>query len=350
MADDPGQSKTEAPTPRRREQARDKGQVARSGDLSSGLTLLAGTLILWVSGDALGAELLEMLRLDLLQLTPADWTFDRISNTTAAAMVQILHVVGVLSGALLVLGVLIDGIQAGFRITWEPLKPDWSRLSPVKGWSRIFSISSVIKGAMALLKLAVVCMVAWWIVGGQPNRIAVSGHGSLRQAVQNAWDLGIGLAIAIAAGMVLVGLLDYLYQRWKYEQDLKMSRQEVQDERKQEEGDPHVRGRIKQMQRELAQNQMIRDVASATVVLTNPTHYAVALQYKGGSMATPKVIAKGAGVLAKRITKVARENDIPVLERKMLARTLYAAVDVGQEIPVTLYQAIAEILAYVMRL
>jgi len=350
VADDPGQTRTEAPTPRRREQAREKGQIARSGELSSGLTLLAGVLILWISGEALGSGLTEMLRVDLSQLMSDDWTFDRLSTVASAAMLRILQAIGMLSGALLILGVVSDGMQAGFRITWEPLKPDWNRLSPIKGWSRVFSINSVMKGTVALLKLSVFSMLAWWIVGRQLNQIATSGHGTLHQAVQYAWDLGIGLAVAIAASTVLIGLLDYLYQRWKHEQDLRMSRQEIQDERKQEEGDPHVRGRIKQMQREIAQNQMIRDVASATVVLTNPTHLAVALRYEAGTMAAPRVIAKGAGVIAKRIANVARENDIPVLERKMLARALHGAVEVGQEIPASLYQAIAEILAYVMRL
>ena len=156
--------------------------------------------------------------------------------------------------------------------------------------------------------------------------------------------------MAIAAAMVVIGLLDYLFQRWRHEQDLKMTRRELEEERKEEEGDPHMRARIRKLQREVGQRRMMQDVPNATVVITNPTHIAVAIQYERGLMSAPKVVAKGADLLAMQIRQIAERHDVPVLERKPLARALYLAVDVGEEIPAEFYHAIAEILAYIYRL
>ena len=172
----------------------------------------------------------------------------------------------------------------------------------------------------------------------------------LRQAIRSTWGLAVEVGIAVAGALVVVGICDFLYQRWQHEEDLKMSLQDLKEEKKQDEGDPQVKSRLRKLQRDAARLRMLQDVPSASVVLTNPTHFAVALRYEQGVSKAPKVVAKGEGLLAKRIARIAREHGVTVLERKPLTRALYASAEVGQEIPDTLFRAVAEVLAYVYRL
>ncbi|MEX2287346.1 MAG: flagellar biosynthesis protein FlhB [Planctomycetaceae bacterium] len=351
MADENGQPRTEAATPRRREEARKKGQIVFSSDLTSGLLLLAGTGLLWLLGSDLSEKLLWIVRVDLLHIHRAELDTSLTSSLLTTVLEDGLKLAGILVGLLFLVGLGIGGAQSGFNVTLEPLGPDWGRLSPVNGWSRMFSWRSAMRSVTALLKLTAIVFIVWWIVvKHQSQRISHAGHGSLNSAARYAWDMTIRGAVTVSAALVLIGLLDYLFQRWRHEEDLKMSRQDLKDELRQEEGDPLIRSRLKKVQRELAQRRSIRDVPGATVVLTNPTHFAVAIKYDRYKMSAPKVVAKGADLFARRIIKVANENGVPVVERKALARMLYSAVEVGSEIPTELYLAIAEILAYVYRL
>ena len=350
MAEDTGQTKTEVPTPRRRAEARKKGQLAVSTDLSAGLLLLAGVGVLWLFGSSLSQKLHERMRFDLLRIHQPELDTQQTSNLLAVLLENTLNVTGVLVALLFLVALGTGSLQAGFNFTLEPLTPDWSRISPAKGWSRLFSLRSAMRGVMSLAKLAAILLIVWWILKGRIGQIAFANHGSLDSAAQRAWEITIHTSLAVAAALVLIGLSDYAFQRWRHEGELKMSRQDIKEELKQDEGDPLMRARIKKLQREVAQRHMIQDVPNATVVLRNPMHIAVALQYDRHTMSAPKVIAKGSNLLARRIVKVATEHGIPVLERKPLARVLYAAVDVGQEIPAELYQAIAGILAYIYRL
>lgn len=331
MADDVGQTRTEPATPRRREEARKRGQVVFSSDLSSGLLLLAGTGLLWLLGSDFGQKFLWAVRVDLLHIHHVELDTRQASNLLIALMEDGLRVAGAFIGVLFIGSAGIGIIQSGFNVTTEPLSSDWSRLSPMNGWSRMLSMRSTMRTVSALLKLSAIAAIAWWLVKGQSHRIASAGHGTVVSAVRDAWDTTIMGAMAVAAALVLIGLGDYFFQWWKHQEEMKMSRQDVKGEMKQEEGDPLMRGRVKRAQREISQRRSLRDVPTATIVLTNPTHFAVAIKYDRENMSAPRVVAKGRDLFDRRIARIARESGVPVLERKALARVLYAAVDVGDD-------------------
>jgi flagellar biosynthetic protein FlhB len=350
MAEDFDDSKTEAPTQRRREEARQQGQVAVSNELTAGILLLTGVLVLWMSGPRMAGGLLQAVQQGLLMLRRTDLGPEAVQEVMGAQFAQAGQLLAYLLGALFVVACGVGVLQVGFHIVPELLLPKWEKLSPAEGWSRLFSIAAVVRGIVAILKVTAVALLAVWVLRGRMGKIVTLGEGNLSYACAQTWDIAIRLALAIAASLALIGVLDYAYQRFRFERALRMSRQELKEELKREEGDPQVRARIRKMHREAARRRMMQEVPKATVVITNPVHLAVALRYERGEMAAPRVVAKGAGLLAERIIELARENDVPVLERKATAQALFKAVQVGQDIPESLYLAVAEILAYLYRL
>ena len=206
------------------------------------------------------------------------------------------------------------------------------------------------RGLVAVFKVGVVAAMAAWVLRGRAVQISTLGQNDLASASVQAWDIAIRLALAITAALAVLGVADYVFQRWRYEQSLRMSRQELKEELRREEGDPLMRGRIRKMQREAARKRMMQDVPKATVVITNPTDLAIALRYERGTMAAPRVVAKGAGFVARNIVGLARRHSVPVVERREIAQALFKAVKVGQDIPAALYYAVAEVLAYLYRL
>jgi flagellar biosynthetic protein FlhB len=350
MPEDFAQSRTEPPTQRRREESRQQGQVAFSAELSNGLLLLAGVAALWFGGRKLVGGLVEILRAGLLDLRVTDWGVEQVQLLLLGLMRQSGEVLGLFLALLFVVGLGVGLIQAGVHFSWEPLVPQWERLSPASGWARIFSAAAAVRGLMSLAKVAVVAALAAWLLRGRGAQIAALGQSRVGDVGLVAWDIAIRLALAIAAALVVIGLADYAFQRWRHEQSLYMTRQELKEELKREEGDPLMRARIRRLQREAARKRMMEQVPQATVVITNPTRLAIALRYEQGTMAAPRVIAKGAGFVAERIVALARQHAVPVVERRPLAQALYRAVQVDQDIPAALYYAVAEVLAYVYRL
>lgn len=350
MAEHSSQERTEAATPRRREEAREQGQAAHSTDITQAALLTAGGGLLWWYSPVLADSLVRLFRAELEGAYHEDWS---ISQTVLLAqwllghMLQLLFPLMIL---LMFLSVFTTAIQVGLHISWAPLSPDWSKLAFTNGWSKLFSIRSVVRGGMLLLKLAIGVFVA--IAFLRANRVWLYGitQQNLQGTVLETWSASLLLMLVLGGALMSLGTLDYLYQRWQHEESLKMSKQDIREEMKQNEGDPQNKARMKRMQRDMLKLQMLRKIPNATVVLTNPTHLAVAIRYDRESMAAPRVVAKGEGAFAKRIARVAREHGIPVLERKPLARALYASVKVDQEIPPNLYRAIAEILAHLYRL
>ncbi len=342
-------SKTEAPTPRRREKAREQGDIAYSAELTAGLAMLATVLAFWWSGAAAGEQLQEAVRRQLGHLPFSTVDAVSIRILLVWTLRQLMAIVGVVVGVTFAVSLAVGGWQAGFRVTGQPLRPSLERLHPAKGWSRIWSTQSLMRGSIATGKTLAIGFIIVWVVYRQSDLFVASSRGTVRGAVGQCWSVVEYVGLAVALSLVSFGMLDFLFQRWRHDQQLRMSRQELKDERKDEEGDPHVRAKIKKMQREAAKHQMLRDVPRATVVLTNPTHLAIALKYERG-MAAPVVVAKGAGHVARRIVQLARKNDVPVLERKPLARLLFQTTEVGQEIPPNVYRAIAEIVAYLYQL
>jgi len=341
--------KTEQPTPRRRREAREKGQVAKSNDLSVALTLLGSVILLHLAGAGLlhALALLTRKRLDSLA-----------SGVTSPETVRLFYGESLLfifsAAAPLLFGVLVIGVggnllQTGLIWTAEPLKPDLSRLDPIKGLGRLVSKRGLVRLLVSIFKVALIAAIAWVTIKDGIESTAALVDLSPAGIITFGGRMVIVMGYRVAAALLLLALVDFGFQRWQYEKDLMMTRQELRDELKRMEGDPLTRERRRRMQREIAAQRMMQKVPQADVVVTNPTQLAVAVQYEPEEMAAPTCVAKGAGHVAARIREIAAGAGVPIVENKPVARLLYRKVEVGAEIPVELYQAVAEILAYVYR-
>lgn len=342
--------KSQTPTPHRRQEARKKGQVAKSQDLGSAALLILGIMVLM----ALGGGLIEFVgRYSAGQLGGDAW----LSMDSDFAMA---HWNGALSGLakyllpifglLLLMAVLVNLFQVGFLFLPEKLAPDLTRIDPLKGLKRMFSLASVMRLGFGIFKVLVIGCVAFACL--YADRETILGMAGLELPVISVFILDILLwtALKIGIALLILAVLDYAFQRWKHEQDLKMTPQEIREEMKNLEGDPQIAARRRAVQRQLALNRLADAVPKADVVVTNPTELAVAIQYEPESMAAPIVVAKGSGTVAQRIRQLALENGIPIVERKPLAQSLYREVDVNQAVPEDKYAAVAEVLAYVYQL
>ncbi|NMB46794.1 MAG: flagellar biosynthesis protein FlhB [Firmicutes bacterium] len=343
--------KTEPATPRRREEAREKGQVAKSQEFNTALILLAMSGLLAINGQwALGRMIGFTREVIGSGLAGVEFSLGGMQALQARAVLCILTVAGPVMALALTVGLLGQLLQVGFNITGEPLKPQLSRMNPIEGAKRIFSKRALVELLKACLKIGIVAYVTYAAVRGDIRRLPSLLWMEPVQAAAFTSTLMGRIGLWIGASLLAVAAADYLYQRWEYEESIKMSIQDVKDELKQTEGDPYIRSAIRARQRQLAQSRMMQAVPTADVVITNPTHVAVALKYDAGSMTAPIVVAKGAGFVAARIREIAADNDVPIVENPPLARTLHDAVQVGREIPAELYQAVAEVLAYVYKL
>ena len=344
------QERTERATPRKREQAREKGQVARSADISSVCVLLAGVLALYFFSHHLYRGLAAVIRSGL--------SFDRVTEFSSAGCLQLCSTVLLrflvmllpVMGAVFLAALAANLAQVGFHLSGQALAPKLDKLSVSKGFGRLFSLRSLVELVKSLLKLGIVGGVAYLAVKGQSAGL-LSLYDMSPNAI-TAFILGAALKLFLWVGLImaLVAALDYGFQRWKFEQELKMTKQEVKEEAKQAEGDPQIKARIRSIQQQAARKRMMQALPQADVVVTNPTHLAVAIKYDPLSMGAPQVVAKGAGAVAARIRQLAAGYGIPVVENKALARNLYKTVEPGREIPFELYRAVAELLAYVYRL
>jgi flagellar biosynthesis protein FlhB len=349
MPDQDG-DKTQDATPHRRQKAREEGQVAKSQDLGSAVLLLAGMMAFAMSGGALVEFIGEYSE---AQLGGEAWL--SADNQFAVAvwnrtLIQLARYVLPIFAVMLLVAILVNVAQVGFLFLPSKVAFDISRLDPLKGLKRLFSISSTARLGFGLFKMAVIATVAY--VSLYQERSAILGLTGLVLPEVAAFIVNILFWTTVKIGVVLfiLAILEYAFQRWKHEQDLKMTSQEVREEMKNLEGDPQIAARRRAVQRQLALNQMGEAVPRADVVITNPTELAVAVQYQPESMAAPVVVAKGAGLLAKRIRRLALEHGIPIVEKKPLAQALYRDVGVNQAIPQDKYAAVAEILAYVYQL
>jgi flagellar biosynthetic protein FlhB len=343
------ESKTEDPTPRRREEARRQGRVPFSAEAVGSLVLLAGTVALANFGADLWDAMRAVFTHDLARLSHPDLDALGARELIQRAALRMLAALAPLLGLLLAVGVAASVVQVGFQINTEKLEPDFDKLNPATGAMKLFSGQAAVKAVLMLLKVAALGVVAYLVLDGRAGVVVALGRGDVGWAAAASWSLVLRLATYMVAAVALVAVLDYLYQRHRFEVALRMTRQELKDEMKQEEGDPEIKARIRQLQRERSRRKMMREVPKATVVVTNPTHYAVALRYDPPRDESPVVVARGAGTFAKRVAAVARENRVPVLERPALARALYGVRE-GRAIPGPLFRAVAEVLAFVYRL
>ncbi|MEM8947021.1 MAG: flagellar biosynthesis protein FlhB [Planctomycetota bacterium] len=349
MAEQSGE-KTQEATPHRREQAREQGQVAYSQDLSSAALLIVGVMLLRFYGPDVVATAGGFMR---YQLSTAGSLNVESSDVISESQIVIrtlgkalLPVVGLVALA----GVASSVFQVGFLFVPSRLVPDISRLNPISGLGRIFSLTGAMKLSFGMFKVAIVATVAAVVLYLRYEEVMYASGLSARELAPFMIDLALSTALWVGIALFILALLDFAYQKWKHNQDLMMTRQEVVDEMKNMQGDPQVMARRRAVQRQMALNRMGDKVPQADVIVTNPTELAVAIQYDPEEMAAPIVLAKGAGVLAQRIRRLALEHNIPVVERKPLARLLYKEVEPGQPVPDESYAAVAEVLAYVYQL
>ncbi|MBP7933872.1 MAG: flagellar biosynthesis protein FlhB [Phycisphaerae bacterium] len=344
------QDKTEPATPRRREEARERGQVARSSDFTSAVVLLGAIVVLYVSRDTITGRLLAVLR---LCLDPDD-----TSAVDSAQMVPMLMIAGravaeilaPLMLAVTIIALVISFGQVGVVFSWETIKPGLDKMNPLAGLKRMFSARSFVHLLMGLAKMCVLVGVAYYTLRGKLNSLAEAALLSHLALAQMTIDLVFTLGLRLAMALLVLAIIDLVYQKWKLEKDLRMTKEEVREELRRMDGDPHIKRRRRELQMQLAMRRIRAAVPKADVVVTNPTHFAVALQYDSETMSAPTVTAKGADHLAQLIRTLAIEHGVPIVERPPLARALYQSVEVGQEIPAQFYRTVAEVLAYVYEL
>jgi len=349
MAED-NTSKTEDPTAKKLSKGREEGNVASSMEIKSWMILLGSAFAValfapWMMG---GVSLVGSTFILEPHAIPMD--FEHLRLMFSDVFIRLGIILAPLMGLLIVFAIFASVGQTGFMYSPKKIKPKLSKLSPKQGIKRIISVKAFIEFAKGLFKLSIVTAVALGLVAPLLDDVQLLPSFELPHTLDRMHEIAIVLISATVAVMTAIAALDYMYQRYAFIKQMKMTKQEVKDEHKQSEGDPAVKSRIRRLRHERATQRMMASVPRADVVITNPTHYAVALEYKMETMPSPKLIAKGVDEVAHRIRDVAEENDIPVVENPPLARALYAAVELDGEIPVEHYKAVAEVIGYVMRL
>ena len=341
------QEKTEAPTARRREEAREEGQIARSADLTSA-ALLLGLLLLM---NSFGGDLIKSLRLLMSQLlsTQSMQTLDpaALRADLSPPLISVAQSAAPLLVGGLVIAVVANLLQVGIFFSPKRLAPNFGALNPIKNLGRLFKGEGFVHLLMNLFKITLVGLLAWSAVAGRLEPIITSQHLDSQSAFGLGASLVYAIGLRIAIALFVLALIDYGVQRWRHETQLKMSKQEIKEEMRRMEGDPRLKQRRRQVAIQMAMKSLKKNVPTADVIVTNPTHFAIALKYDADSMHAPRVVAKGQDLMAKRIRDIAVEHGIPIIERKPLARALYRLCQVGQEIPEQFYTTVAEILAYV---
>ena len=344
--------KSQEATPHRRQEAREKGQVAMSHDLGSAVVLIAGLAALMLAGEAMVRQLGHLAR---RQFSGEAWDAGSLTSHAAATQLnhlatQFLYIVLPVMGTLLLAAVMVNIFQIGFLFLPDKLAPDISRINPLAGLKRIFSLSGLMKLTFGIFKIIVIGVVAFWSMYGRYDELLALVALDMMQIGIYMTNIVLWTGMKIGLALLLLAVLDYAYQRWKHEQDMMMSHQEVREEMKNMQGDPQILARRRQVQRQLSLERLESAVPKADVVVTNPTELAVAIQYDPEKMLAPIVCAKGAGLLAARIRRLALEHNVPIVEKKPLAQALYKDVDVGSPVPDKVFAAVAEILAYVYQL
>lgn len=352
MTPNQGGERTEKATPKKRRDARERGQVLKSTEINHALSLLILFGALYILHGFIYHHALELIQTALSEQNLMRPSMN--GGELYQVAIQSLRSLALMSlpilGVALFSGLLVNYVQVGFLFTTQTLMPKFSRISPIQGFKRIFSMRTLVELVKSLLKISVILWVTVSTLQPKlpevPNMLAVSPWDSFGYALGLAGELGLKISLAL----LILALADYLFQWWQYEKDLRMTKQEIKDEYKLTEGDPQIKGQIRQKQRQMAAMRMMQSVPEADVVITNPTHYAIALRYQDGTDSAPVVLAKGKGHLALRIREIASQHGVERVENRALAHALYASCEVGDAIPEQLYQSVAEVLAYVYRM
>lgn len=347
-----GGDKTEKATPKKRQDARKKGQVLQSREISSALVLMLVFVTLRIFGGYIYSELVQFTK-RVMVVYPRDYNFympDVLIKIFIDAVTVFFKVTAPILAVALIGGLIAGYAQIGFLFTMETLKFKFSRINPVSGFKRIFSARGLVELAKSILKITIIGYVSYQYLNSQKENVIklmdmdVIGIGAFIGLTS------LNVAIRICFVLIILSLFDYAYQWWEYEKNLKMTKQEVKEEYKQTEGNPEIKSKIKQKQRQMSMRRMMQEVPKADVIITNPTHYACAIKYDASVSDAPMLLAKGQDYIAQRIKEIAKESKVEIVENKVLARTIYDTVDIGKAIPPDLYQAVAEILAFVYSL
>ena len=343
-----GEDKTEEPTEKRRQDAKKKGQVARSQELNAAFVLLMGFFCLRILWEYIYTNISEYTVYIYTHLAQST-SIENIRELFIGIMILLAKTSFPIMAAIMIIGLGINIFQVGFMFSTEKIELKLSKLNPINGFSRIFSKRSIVELVKSIFKIIIIGSFIYMYLKDQIPFMPYLIYFDLGRSLEEIANIIFNMVFKVIAIIIIMGILDYAYQQWQTTQDLKMSKQEVKDEHKQMEGDPQIKGKIRRKQREMAMMRMMQEVPKADVIITNPTHLAIALMYKQG-MVAPLVIAKGQDLVAERIKQIAKEHKIAIVENKPLARALYAATEVGDMVPNELYQAVAEVLAYVYRL
>ena len=349
MADDKDQ-KTESATPKKRDEERKKGNVAKSREIPSAIILLVSLATLYVAGSYMFENMMKVVDRGLAGAGTMEFTKERIHLLLVDSIVDIGMITFPILLAIFLVAIVSNVAQTGLMISSEAMEPKFEKIDPIKGLGRIFSLKSIVELIKSVAKITIVAYVVYTAIAAEVEKVPPLMFMSTWEVVVFIGELSFTILLKSSWVLLILAIIDYSYQKWEYEKNIRMTKQEVKDESKQSDGDPQVKARIKTLQREWARQRMMEAVPNADVVITNPTHFAVALKYDKGEMGAPIVVAMGRNHLAQRIKAVAREAGVPLVEDKPLAQALYKATDIGMEVPTNLYKAVAEVLAYIYKL
>ncbi|MBL0716891.1 MAG: flagellar biosynthesis protein FlhB [Desulfosarcina sp.] len=350
MGGESDQEKTEQPTSKKLSKARQEGQVAVSKEVPSVLILLFSLCIFFFAGSWMFVRLINCMKELLQNICVVSMGAISLRLLLLHIFKEIITILAPLMTAVVFAGVIGNIAQFGFLFTGKPLTPKFSKMNPVKGMKKLFSLKSYVELVKMLLKTGAVGGVAFMMVKKEAENFPLLIGMDVWEILVFIGQVSFDICFYTCVVLILLAALDFAFQKWQHIKGLKMTKQEVKDEAKQSEGDPKIKSRIRSAQMEMARRRMMDAIPEATVIITNPTRLAIALQFDAKKMTAPRVTAKGSGFIAERIREIAREHNIPIVEEKPLARTLYKSVEIDDLIPVTLYQAVAEILAYVYKL
>ncbi|MBY0010085.1 flagellar biosynthesis protein FlhB [Paenibacillus typhae] len=345
-----GGDKTEKPTGKRRSDARKKGQVPKSAELSGAIVLLSALISMISFGSYMKERLITLYTDVLKNRMLMEVTSDNVIKMFNEYGIQILILLAPLLIIILVAALVVNYAEVGFLYTTTGITPKFSKLNPISGFKNIFSMRSFVEFLKSVFKLLIVAYLVYSALWGERDSIASLTHVDAEGAYRYAAKMTMNLGLKIGSVLLVLAIFDYMYQRFQHEKSLKMSKQEIKDEYKNQEGDPQIKGKIKAAQRKMAMMRMMQEVPNADVIITNPTHFAVALKYDGTTMEAPQIVAKGQDYVALRIRELAKEHGVTTMENKPLARALFQRAEIGDVVPQDLFQAVAEVLAYVYKL
>lgn len=344
------QEKTEPATPKKKADERKKGQVAKSQELPGAFILFFSFLVLFMFGSYFKERIYRLFTVSFNEYMLWDISKDNVMIIFGNLLINGFFLLVPILLVTVIIAILGNYLQIGFLLTGGPLKPKFSKLNPIAGAKNIFSMRSLVEFLKSVLKLSIVAGVCYTTIIAQKDSFLALSKLPLESIFAFTGRITMVLGLKIGGILVALAIFDYMYQKYEYEKKLKMSKQDIKDEYKKSEGDPLIKGKIRERQRRMAMQRMMQDVPKADVVITNPTHYAIAIRYDAKEMESPVVIAKGQDYVALKIRELATANNIILMENKPLARALYDQVEIGQSVPSELFQAVAEVLAYVYRL